>query len=137
MPRKKKKTVKKARPAPAKGGKKTGKRYSDKRRQALLARYNGLRKGGKNTTEASKAVGVPYITLHNWEKKSGGAKKRVKKIDAKKTLKTAMKVPRGKKRAKRPVKKAATGRLILVTPTGFRIEGISSGQLIKVLKALK
>ncbi|HUU03199.1 MAG TPA: hypothetical protein VM425_17330 [Myxococcota bacterium] len=136
MPRKKK-AIKKAKQAPVKEGKKTGKRYSDKRKQALLARYNKLRKGGKNTTDAAKAVGVPYITLHNWEKKSGGAEKSVKKTNAKKTLKKAMKIPRGKKKAARLAKKAATGKLVLVTPTGFRIEGISSGELIKVLKALK
>ena len=62
MPRKKK-AIKKAKPAPVKEGKKTGKRYSDKRKQALLARYNELRKGGKNTTDAAKAVGVPYMSL--------------------------------------------------------------------------
>jgi hypothetical protein len=137
MTRKKKKAATKTKPTTAKRGKNKGKRYSDKKKQALLARYYDLRKDGKNTADASKAVGVPYITLHNWEKKAGGAKKSVKKASPKKTLKKAVKIPRGRKAVAHKTKKTATGRLVLVTPTGFRIEGISSGELIKVLKALK
>lgn len=139
----KRKTKKKAKPANRKKARKAGKRFSDEKKKALLGRYYALRKEGKNTTEAAKAVGVPYITLHTWDKKAGGGKRvapkasKRRKKSARKALKKAVKIPRGKKRAAPKKKAAGSGRLVLVTPAGFRIEGISSGELIKVLKSLK
>ena len=136
----KRKTKKKARPANQKKARKAGKRFSDKKKQALLARYNALRKEGKNTAEAAKSVGVPYITLHTWEKKAGGGKRTASKAGkqaARKALKKAVKIPRGRKKAAKKTRTAGAGKLVLVTPAGFRIEGISSGELIKVLKSLK
>ena len=142
MPRKRK-TKGKAKPVNQKKARKAGKRFSDKKKQALLDRYNALRKEGKNTADAAKAVGVPYITLHTWEKKVGGGKRvapkagKAHKQAAHKALKKAVKIPRGRKTVAKKTSAAGAGKLVLVTPAGFRIEGISSGELIKVLKSLK
>jgi len=117
---------------------KRGQRYSDKQQQALLDKYHELRKSGATAEKAVKKVGVSYLTLLKWEKKYG------KKIKTKRgrpagngssSKKTAL-----KKALKRPGKKVAAKSdegLALVTPSGFRIEGISPAELIKVLRAMK
>ncbi|MBW1810790.1 MAG: hypothetical protein JRJ19_13745 [Deltaproteobacteria bacterium] len=117
MPRKKK-TVKKV----AKKEKK-GKRYSSKQRVATLSKYNTLRATGLTAMQAAKKVGVSYLTLLKWEKISG------------------RKPGQPKKSGRKPVKQASVtvkkGQLVLITPAGFRIEGISAKDLIQVLKAVK
>ncbi len=127
-----------------------GKRYSDKRKATLLAKYHEIRKAGGTTDAAAKKLGVPYITLRAWEKKAG-------KPAAKEALKKAVAPRRGRKPGRKPgrprktaarktaarktaarkavIKKA--GGISLITPAGFRIEGISSADLVRVLKALK
>jgi len=79
---------------------------------------------------------VSYITLLNWEKKSG--KPKGKKVAKKKAVRAALKkaVATPKKRGRKPVT-AKTGGLTLVTPMGLRIEGISTKELIRVLRELK
>jgi transposase len=86
--------------------------------------------------KAAKRVGVSYLTLLKWEKKSGKKikTKRGRPPGKKAALKKAMKVSKEKKKAKATAKE---GGLTLVTPTGFRIEGITSAELIKVLRGLK
>ncbi len=112
-------------------------RYSDEKRKSLLTKYHELRSQGKKTDEASKAIGVSYITIRSWEK---GKTKTGKKVKAKKgkSVLAAKKTPK-KITGRRGPKAAQTsaGHLTLVTPAGFRIEGISSNELIQVLKALK
>jgi hypothetical protein len=87
---------------------------------------------------------VSYITLLKWEKATGkriktrrgrpAGKKGKKGVSKKAMLKKALKVLG--KRGRPPKAKKAEG-LTLVTPSGFRIEGITSAELIKVLKSLK
>jgi len=138
---KKNKTAKKAtkaKPAkkPAKG--KRGRRYSAKQQNKLLDKYHELRKAGNNAQKASKKVGVSYLTLLKWEKKSGkriktkrGRPAGKKTLSKKSALRKALKVPKQKRATKQ------AGGLTLVTPSGFRIEGITSAELIKVLRGLK
>lgn len=139
------------RPARAKSGKKQSKRtakpkarkkaakakrYSDQRKAELLQKYVELRKAGETTQSAAKKIGVPYITVRSWEKKAG--KSRPKHSGPKalnKALKKALK--KGKSSQKAAEATAGRGRLSLVTPAGYRIEGISSEQLIQVLKSLR
>jgi len=85
--------------------------------------------------KAAKKVGISYITLLKWEKKSGKKfkAKRGRPAGKKSAMKKALK---GSKKKGRPPK-SKKGGLTLVTPTGFCIEGITSAELIKVLKALK
>jgi len=140
-----KKRSRAARTAEAKKAKgKQGKHYSAKRQANLLKKYHELRKGGTSADKAAKKVGVSYLTLLRWEKKSGkrikikrgrpSNKKRSRTAKgAEAALKKALKVP--KKRGRPP--KAKKGGLTLVTPSGFRIEGITSAELIKVLRRLK
>ncbi len=133
---------------------KKAKRYTTEEKKNLLARYNAYRKAGDNVKDASGKVGVPYITLHIWETK-GKKKKSVKKT-ARQTVKSSSRKKTAKKKTQNPnkkkiLKKAVTPRtgrpkkapkthqskgLTLVTPRGYRIEGISPSDLIKVLKAL-
>ena len=136
--KKKKRKPAKKRKAAKKG--KRGKRYSAKRQATLLAKYHELRKGGMSAQKAAKKVGVSYLTLLKWEKATGkriktkrGRPPGKKGMPKKAALKKALKVP---KRRGKPLK-AKKGTLTLVTPSGFRIEGITSAELIKVLRGLK
>jgi DNA-binding XRE family transcriptional regulator len=108
-----------------------GKRHTNKQKSTLLTKYHGLRKSGSTAEKAAKKVGVSYITLLNWEKKPGKpkGKKATGKRAVRAALKKAVAVP--KKRGRKPGI-AKTGGLTLVTPTGFRIEGISTKELIRV-----
>lgn len=113
---------------------KSGKRYSDEVRSNLLAKYLQLRKEGVTIARASKSVGVPYITLRTWERKAH-------KITGKPGVKTAARKVLKKATALRKSlspKRAMTGGITLITPAGFRVEGISSTELLaKILIALK
>jgi len=129
--------------------KNNAKRYSPEDKHRLLAEYKAYRKAGDNVKDASKKVGVPYITLHLWENK--GKKKKVEKSKTKKgksagraktkttnkknVLKKAVSPNANRSGRKSPRKNKSEG-LTLVTPRGYRIEGISPSDLIKVLKAL-
>ena len=127
-----------------------GARYSEEQKKQLLEKYNELCKQGKNVVEAAKEVGVSYVTLRKWEgKKSSRGQRGVKKnADKTSALEKALK-PREERAAKKKSvqkKKASSsknttkkqgGTLVLVTPRGYRIEGISASDLIKVLKELK
>jgi len=132
-----KKTLKggKKRRGPKKG--KRGKRYSAKRQTSLLDKYHELRKGGMSAEKAAKKVGVSYLTLLKWEKKTGKRikSKRGRPLSKKTVIKKALKTPKKRGRKAKAAKKVEGH--TLVTPTGFRIEGISTGELIRVLKALK
>lgn len=142
MAKKRKKKAKKTKKKTKKG--KQGKRYTAEQQANLLKKYHDLRKAGTSADKAAKKVGVSYLTLLKWEKKAGKKFKKPKKAKRKtakrgrkpsKTaaLKKALKVP--KKKGRPP--KAKKGSLTLVTPSGFRIEGITSAELIKVLRGLK
>ena len=139
----KKKAVKKAKKKTKKG--KRGKRYTAKQRANLLKKYHELRKAGTSADKAAKKVGVSYLTLLKWEKKSGkriktkrGRPKGKKGISKKTALKKALKVPRGRPLSKKRSRASKpAGGLTLVTPSGFRIEGITTKELIKVLRGMK
>lgn len=131
---KKKAAKKKAKPKKKAKGKR-GQRYTAKQQAKLVDKYHELRKAGASADKAAKKVGISYITLLKWEKKSGKKlkTKRGRPPGKKAALKKALKVP--KKKGRPP--KAKKGGLTLVTPTGFRIEGISTSELIRVLRELK
>ncbi|MFC1654173.1 hypothetical protein ACFL2F_00060 [Myxococcota bacterium] len=111
----------------ARKSKKTQKRHTDKQKSTLLTKYHGLRKSGSTAEKAAKKVGVSYIKLLNWEKKSGKPKG---KRAVRAALKKAVAVLKGKKkRGRKPGTVVKGGGLTLVTPAGFRIEGISTKEL--------
>lgn len=64
-------------------------------------------------------------------------KKTAQKKAVRAALKKAVAVPRGKKKRGRKPRIAKIGELTLVTPAVFRIEGISTKELIRVLRELK
>ena len=132
--RSRKPSNKKSSRAAPKGKTKRGRRYSARRQAALLDKYHELRKGGLNADKAAKTVGVSYLTLLKWEKKTGKKikSKRGRPPGKKSALKKALRTPK----KGRPSKAKQEG-LTLVTPTGFRIEGITTKELIKVLKSMK
>jgi histone H1/5 len=121
------KTQKKAAKKTAKKTK--NKRYSDKRRAELLAKYNALCSAGDTTKVAAEKVGVPYITLRSWEKKSG-------KPTGRKPSKARKQATKTQRPAKAPKPGKRTG-MTLTTPTGFRVEGISAAELVRVIKDLR
>jgi hypothetical protein len=123
---------------------KKGKRYTPKEKKALLDKWVEQRQAGQSAVAAAKALGVPYITLSGWAKKSGlalprqgkGGRKpgrKPGKAKAIQTLQKAVKPTRGRKLEAAPL----AGGLTLVTPAGFRIEGIETADLIRVLQALR
>jgi len=107
------------------------KRYTDKQKTNLLTKYHEVRKSGTNAEKAAKKVGLHYNTILKWENQVG--KPKVTSATPKKTT-TMQRVQ--KKRGRKPVA-AKTGDIVLVTPDGFRIEGISSQELVRVLRELK
>jgi DNA-binding XRE family transcriptional regulator len=129
MPKKAKKTRAKSREATKKKSvteSNRGKRYSKGRKLALLSKYRELRKKGMTAQKAAKAVKVSYLTLRKWEKETGAPK-----------LGRAGSGKAGKKGRSAATTHGKRGGLTLITPAGFRIEGISSKELIQVLKAIK
>jgi len=119
------------------------KQYTDKQKSNMLAKYYEIRKSGTNAEKAAKAVGVHYNTILKWENKVG--KPKVTNIAGKtKPTKTESKTmaPRRNANQKKGRKRTApatmkTGDIVLVTPDGFRIEGIAPQDLVRVLRELK
>mgnify|MGYP006280126815 CR=1 FL=1 len=110
------------------GGKEAdrGKRYSDAEKQQLLARYRELRNAGQTTKQAAASLGMPYLTLRRWELAEPAA------APAENVRRAQVRVP--------PygptVEVTSEGHLTLITPAGFRIEGLSTPELIRVIESL-
>ncbi|HUU01295.1 MAG TPA: transposase [Myxococcota bacterium] len=111
--------------------KKTRKRFTDKQKTNLLGKYHDLHKSGTNAEKAAKKVGVHYNTILKWESKAG--KPKVTSAAPKKTTT----VQRVQKRRGGKQGIAKTGDIVLVTPDGFRIEGIAPRDLVRVMRELK
>jgi len=119
------------------------KKYTDKQKSSLVTKYHEVRKSGTNAEKSAKAVGVHYNTILKWENQAG--KPKVTKIASKtKTKKTAAKTmaPRRNATQKKGRKRTApatmrTGDIVLVTPDGFRVEGIAPRDLVRVMRELK
>lgn len=119
MPKKRVKKMK----SESKTGSKRGKRYNDKAKAELLAKYNQLRQSGVNAQEAAQNVGIPYITLRSWEKKTQSPQ--------------ASRGRRGRPPATAPRAPVAQGGVTLVTPNGHRLEGIPIADVIRVILELQ
>ena len=102
------------------------KRYSSAQKTALLSKYRELRKSGMGLVRAAHQVGVSYQTLRKWEKEAGLAT-----IGRRGAGKSA------KDKLVRTGAPKANGGIVLTTPQGFRIEGLSLNDLIQVLQAVK
>lgn len=109
------------------------KRYSEKQKAKLLEKYSLQRKSGSTTVQAAKKVGVTYATILNWQKKPSKPKG---KKNTTAILNKAVARPRGRKATNQASQKS-NGGMALVTPNGYRIEGITPKELIQVLKTLK
>lgn len=147
MPRKAKKKAKKkttgkkaAKKTSGKKGDGRGKRYTDKQKASLVDKYHAARSSGMTAQQAAKKVGISYLTLLRWEKSLGKAPpkttRRGKKAGGKKST-SRNKTAGEKKTGRKATRSAGRGDLTLVTPTGYRIEGITTGELIKILKATR
>jgi hypothetical protein len=108
-----------------------GKRYSGAQKASLLSKYRELRKGGLNAQMAANKVNVSYLTLRKWEKEAGLGK--VGRLGSGKPANTGK---RGRTESKNVTVTQTSGKLSLVTPKGYRIEGLSPKDLIQVLKAV-
>jgi hypothetical protein len=120
------------------GRKKKGKRYTPGEKRSLLAQFKKLHAGGKTAQASAQSVGVPYITLNNWGKKAGGGavKKVAERVGRKPGLKPGRK-PGRPANVKKAAMSVSAGGIVLVTPQGYRIEGINAGDLVTILSALK
>jgi hypothetical protein len=112
--------------------KKKAKRYSSKEKTDLLSKYAKLRNDGVTAQNAAAKLKIPYITLRSWEKKAGKGK-----TPAQRSAHTELKKAFGSTTTKRnSVASLQNTGLTLVTPTGYRIERITTTDIIKVLKSL-
>jgi len=102
----------------------------------LLTKYHDFRKSGTNAEKAAKKVGLHYNTILKWENQDG--KPKVTRAAPKKTAAStgALKRKVTRKKGRKPVA-AKTGDIVLVTPDGFRIEGISAKDLVRVMRELR
>ena len=112
------------------------KRYSEEAKKELLARYESYRMDGLTAQDAARKAGVPYITLRSWHADSGtGPRRRGRPPKADKARRGR---PRKQSQPGRPAGNvASTGALVLVTPSGYRIEAISPKDLVRVLEELR
>ncbi len=110
--------------------KKARKRYTEGQKSRLLKKYEELRKE-MNTDAAAKKVGVSYMSLRNWQEKSG--KKPVMKVK-KAALKKAAKRGPAKKG---PAKKVVTGNFTLkISGPDMQIERTISGNVVSQIVKL-
>jgi len=89
-------------------------------RKAILKRYHEMTASGKTTKEAALEVDISYNTLLAWKKKTdkGG-----KKVQAAKSDEARLPVSRGD--------------IVMVTPGGARVEGLTVDDLIVVLREIR
>jgi len=113
--------------------KKTMKRFTDEKKAAMIAKYHEVRKSGITAEKAAKKVGLHYNTILKWENQAG--KPKVSKIANKTKPKKTVSIP--KNRGRKPGTAVKAGNIVLVTPDGFRVEGISPSDLVRVLRELK
>ena len=133
----KKKTTKKK--ASGKKGEGRGKRYSEQQKSKLLDKYHEARSGGMTAQQAARKVGISYLTLLRWEKSLGKAPPKTSRKAAKtgRKNKAGRKKTAGRKPGRKPGRPAGKGDLTLVTPSGYRVEGITTAELIRILQAAK
>jgi len=118
-------------------------RYNEEEKQQLLERYQSLVSSGKNVVEAAKEIGVSYVTIRAWQKKdekpAAKARKRpaAKKARGGKKSRTRARSGRKVRQAAKAVARSAGKSLAMVMPNGYRIEGFSVDELIKLLKSMK
>ncbi len=119
------------------------KRYTDNEKSKLLTKYHEVRKSGTNAEKSAKAVGVHYNTILKWENQAGKPKvtKIASKTKPKKMASGTMTLRRNaylkKSRTRTAATTIKTDGVVLVTPDGFRIEGIAPKDLVRVLRELK
>lgn len=112
-----------------KANKKKGKRYTEAEKKELLKKYYTLRQEGVTTSEASKEVGVPYITLRSWDKKDLPGLKRLKKNSTK---------PKYDAKKVKQDKKAKYGVSITIsTEDGIHISGLKLSQVPKIVAKIR
>lgn len=106
-----------------------GHRYSREARKTLLAKYEHLRAAGQTALKAARQISVSYITLRKWQTAEGSEP-----------------APRGRpprraggvsaRRLAAPRAAALSG-LVLITPAGFRIEGLGAEEIVRVLREMR
>ena len=112
--------------AAAKGKAPAQRRYPKSVRDDAVAYAQRRIKTGSKVAPIARRLGIPDQTLRIW-------------IDSAPTGSTAIRpvalVPRTAP-AKRPERVAVRAQPVLVTPQGFRIEGLALDELVKLLRAL-
>ena len=90
--------------------------------KAIKGRVEELARTGMGAKKIAAATGLPHSTIYTWGPKLTGKFKEVKALPAIKP---------------NPIVKSEDSTLIVVTPKGLRIEGISFEQFLACLEKLK
>jgi hypothetical protein len=98
------------------GRRRPGWRYSLGLRQIALSYLEDCLRKGWGPTEAARNLGVSEVTLQRWfkESKGNGSLKHVKIVD-----------------------RESSTDFVLLTPTGYRVEGLSEESLLRLLGQLR
>ncbi|HOX44537.1 MAG TPA: hypothetical protein PK668_13130 [Myxococcota bacterium] len=159
------KRAKKASKKAPKPGRRLGRRgVGAAKRTRVVEKFRALIDAGASRQEAAKQVKFADLTLRRWEAAMGlkpassrgkGGGKKAKVTKARKPGRPKGKVakkrgrprgqpaskpvgrPRGRPRKARPADEHPAGGLVVVSPSGLRLEGIQLGDLLMVLRALK
>ena len=113
------------------------KKYSARQKTRKLGRYDQLRKAGKTAQQAAKAVGVGYPTLLKWEKEGERPGKRAGEIDIDRALAQAFAAAKNGPKMTTAAPSVPSEGMVLVTPSGYRLQGLSSKDLYMLLDALE
>lgn len=106
--------IQRLRAALARRGRGRGKRYPANLKQRIAAAATGLRERGQGWQAIGRIVGIPHETVRRFAGATGG-------------------------RAFMPVEVvgAASGGLSLVSPDGYRVEGLVAAEVAEILRRLR
>ena len=98
------------------GRRRPGWRYTPELRKLALSYLEECRRKGIGPTEAARNLGVSEVTLQRWfkESKGNGSLKQVEVVEM-----------------------DSANDFVLLTPTGYRVEGLSEESLLRLLGQLR
>lgn len=98
---------------------KKSKKRSPSEQLALLKKVEALVKAGKSTKAAAKEIGVTEQTVYSWKRKFDSG------------------TPKPKSRYNRKWKRQPEDPITIVTPNGYRIEGLNPTLCVQIISILK
>lgn len=105
--------------------------YSVSDRERILAEAARLRAGGARAIDVAAAVGVGADTLRRWISEAAEARPAFRPVEV-----TEVSVVEATCREVEPGRKAQSDKLILISPGGYRLEGLGVATAAELLRAL-